>query len=116
MALFKMMINNPYKPRAPFLWGTGNQCRSDTASDQNLHCLLTGCFIKIWRKKIQPKSTKIGNGLVLLIRVGKSIQILSVNLPYILFVCFSALCLSQQFFSHVGTISCLPGLNKLLLK
>ena len=28
-----------------------------------------------------------------------------------LFVCVDALSPSQQFFSHVGTISCLPGLN-----
>ena len=27
-------------------------------------------------------------------------------------VCFDALCLGQLFFSYVGSISCLPGLNK----
>ena len=30
----------------------------------------------------------------------------------ILFVCFDALQPSQQFFSHVGTINYLPGLNQ----
>ena len=29
----------------------------------------------------------------------------------ILFVCVDALCPSQQFFSHAGMFSCLPGLN-----
>ena len=29
-----------------------------------------------------------------------------------LLVCVDALCPSQQFFSHVSMISCLPGLNQ----
>ena len=33
------------------------------------------------------------------------------NLVVLFFVCFDALCPSQQLFSHVRTISCLPGLN-----
>ena len=33
---------------------------------------------------------------------------------YLIFVCFDALHPSQQFFSHVGMISCLPGLNQYL--
>ena len=31
---------------------------------------------------------------------------------FCLFVWFGALCLDQQFFSHVWTIACLPGLNQ----
>ena len=33
----------------------------------------------------------------------------------ILFVCFDALCPSQQFFSNMGMISCLPGLDQYLV-
>ena len=33
----------------------------------------------------------------------------------ILFLCFDALYPSQQFFSNVGMISCLPGLNQYLV-
>ena len=43
-------------------------------SDQGLHCLLTECSIKIGKqKKISPNTPKIGNRLILPIRVGKSI-------------------------------------------
>ena len=51
------------------------QTSDDAASGQDLHCLLTVFSIKICRKKeikILPNTLKIGNGIVLQIRVGKS--------------------------------------------
>ena len=64
---------------ASFLWDIGKlwRPRSDdnAASDQGLHCLLTECSNKFEQKrKIPPNTPKIGNGLVLLIRVGKFIR------------------------------------------
>ena len=62
---------------ASLFWDIGKQCRprSDAASDQGLHCLLTGISIrnKI-KKKIKSKSDtpNIENGLVRLIRMEKS--------------------------------------------
>ena len=45
---------NPYKPKVPFL-GLGKQCRPrlDAASDQGLHCLLTGISIENIIKRIK---------------------------------------------------------------
>ena len=69
----------PYKPCVLFMGHT------QTVQSQNRHCvmrcliriftvLLTECSIRIWKKwKIPPNTSKIGNGLILLIRVGKSI-------------------------------------------
>ena len=34
------------------------------------------------------------------------------NFTLKIFVCVDAICLSQQFFSHVGLFSFLPGLNQ----
>ena len=72
-----------YISLASFLWNIGKQCRSRdltppySVSDQVLHCLLTECSIKIWWKKeeIPHNNPKIGNGLVLLVRVGKFIRL-----------------------------------------
>ena len=58
-----------------------DQAQQNVASDQGLNCLLTECSIKIMKKKLKipPKAPKVGNGLILLIRVGKSIQLKLVN-------------------------------------
>ena len=72
---------SPYNPSV-LLLDIGKQCRlrSDTAydavSDHALHCFLTEWVIKIWKKgEISPTTPKIGNRLVLLIRIGKFIRL-----------------------------------------
>ena len=64
------------------IWDIGKQCRprSDTAlyaSESDHHFWLTGCSFEIWKKKKIYLQTplKLENWLVLLIRVGKSIQL-----------------------------------------
>ena len=51
------------------------QTLHNVVSDQDLHYLLNECYITIWGKKIgiPPNTPKIGNGLILLIRIVKSI-------------------------------------------
>ena len=51
-----------------------NFSKHNAVSDQDLHCLLTECSIRNWKKlKISPKQPYNWNGLILLIREGKSI-------------------------------------------
>ena len=52
-----------------------DQTQHNVVSNQDLPCLLTECSIKnlIKKRKIPPITLNIGDGLVLLIRVGKSI-------------------------------------------
>ena len=65
---------------ASFLWDIRKLCRPRAddyaASDRGLHCLLTESSNKFEQKrKIPLNIPKIGNGLVLLIRVGKFIRL-----------------------------------------
>ena len=53
-------------------------------SDQDLYCLLIEYSIKIWGKNrnIQPNIPEIRNGSILLIGVGKSIQLYGLNMCF----------------------------------
>ena len=73
-----MSCFNPYKPNIPF-FGTyvnsadPDQMSQNAASDQGLHCLLTGMSIRNRLKmKSTPNTHKIGNGFVQLIRMDRS--------------------------------------------
>ena len=68
---------NPDKPSVPFLGhrqtADPDQMPQNVASDQDLHCLLTGISTQNRIKwKSTPDTPKIGNGLIRLIRLGKS--------------------------------------------
>ena len=70
-------IINPYKPSVLFMGHMEIvQTPHNVVSDHDLHCLLNECYITIWKKKLgTPYTPKIGNGLVLLIRIVKSIRL-----------------------------------------
>ena len=66
---------------ASHFWGIGKQCRprqtpQNTASDQGLHCFLTGISIKnMIKMKKYTRDPLMKNGLIQLIRMGKSIWV-----------------------------------------
>ena len=58
-----------------------DQSPHNVVSNQDLHCLLSECSVKIKKKKekISPNTPKIGRRIILLITEGKSIRLKCVN-------------------------------------